>query len=191
MAGNKTTIIKAKKKAISSRAKARARNKVVAKKVAKPKSNAKKRIEKAPPSRPRSRNAIGAIREVVVAPMQVQGSENAASLRRVAIDRALYDNKSADYDAPWVQACLDEPTQEDTSRNRGRMLGAILVATLVLGVFNSGALVNRVRGLSAGPIEDRIISASEIWHEWMEAQELGDYVIYVRKYIQDLKETGW
>jgi len=146
-----------------------------------------------PASRPRKRNALVARRVPKVNPYNVPEpeSEVVPRARPVAISRALYENIPEDFQAPWIPAPDDETSAEDTSRNRGRMLGVILVASAILGVFNSDALVNRVRNLPAGPVEERIINAAETWHQWMEAEKLTTYISTMRKQIESLKEANW
>ncbi len=140
---------------------------------------------------PRKRNALGVKRVARIIRKNVSETEEVAKPRRVAINKALYENSPEEFDAPWVIAYRDEPSEEQTSRNRGHMLLAILVATLMLGVFNSNALVSWVRGLPAGDIEDRIISTTEIWNGWMEKRGLDEYMAAARKYIENMKEANW
>ncbi len=189
MAAYKKTIIKGKKKAIASRAKTR--RKPALKRVSKTSENTHNSPVQETANSPRRRNALGAIRVVDIDPLSANQPEKAAGLRSVTINKAVYEKTQAGFDAPWDHAHAEATTEEDTSRNSTRMLKAMLLATLMLGVFNSGALVNWVRGLPAGPVEDRIILTAEVWHEWMEDEGLSDYIASMRDYVQSLKERDW
>jgi hypothetical protein len=185
MAAKKTKSIKVKAKTRSGRAKTK--RKIILNTPAKPQPSARKVTARIP----RKRNALGAERVARITPKDIPEADEVAKPRRVAISKTLYENTPEEFDAPWVIAYRDEPSEEDTSRNRGQMLLAIMVATLMLGVFNSSALVNWVRGLPAGPVEDGIISSSETWHGWMEDRGLDEYMAGMQKYVETLKQDRW
>jgi len=189
MAAYKKTIIKGKRKAIKSRAKTR--RKLVVKTVGKSSEDAHNPPAQETANPPRRRNALGAIRVVDSDPLSANQPEKVSGQRSVTISKAVYERAQEGFDAPWDHAHADDTTEEGTSRNSVRMLKAMLLATLILSVFNSGAMVNWVRGLPAGPVEDRIILTAEVWHEWMEDEGLSDYMASARDYVQSLKERGW
>jgi len=194
MAAKETTSIKVRTPAKSQAKTTRAspKRKIRLKKPIKPDTGVEAALVERPASRPRKRNALVARRVSKADPEKnAPEPEVAPRAQPLAISRALYENIPQDFHAPWLQSPGDEPSAEDTSRNRGRMLRVILVASVVLGVFNSDALVNRVRNLPAGPVEDRIIIAAETWHEWMGSRNLTTYITYMRKQIQSLKEADW
>lgn len=107
--------------------------------------------------------------------------------QRVPIDKNLYEKPAEEIDVPWRLPGDDE----DTGRNYRRMLRTLLVAALLLGIFNSGALFSWVRGLPAGTIEAGIIVSSETWHHWMEEAGVSDYIVRIREQIQSLKNADW
>jgi len=144
-----------------------------------------------PASQPRKRNALGAERMTRILPKNLAKSAVAAQFRQVVISKETNWNISENIGSAWDVSGQNEPNEEDTSRNRRRMVVAIMVATLMLGLFNSSALVNRVRGLQAGPVEDRIINTAEAWHGWMENQELSGYIDVARAYVATLKDKRW
>jgi len=144
-----------------------------------------------PVIRPRKRNALGAGRVARIKPQVASEHTQAHKTRPAAISKAFYQKSPEDFYAPWDQASRDEHAPEDTRRNYIRLQKALLVAALMLGIFDSGGLLSWVRGLPAGPIEDRIIVSVETWHGWMEDRGLSDYLARVRKYVQSLKEKGW
>jgi len=185
MAAKKTKSIQLKTRTRSGRAKSK--RKIILNTPEKPASDARKATARIP----RKRNALGVERVARIAPKNMPEAEEGVKPRRVAISKALYENTPEEFDAPWVLAYRDEPSEADTSRNRGQMLLAILVATLMLGVFNSNALVGWVRGLPAGAVEDDIILSAETWHGWMEKRGLDKYMAGARKYIETLKDMRW
>ncbi len=185
MAAKKTKSIQLKTRSRSGRAKSK--RKIILNTPEKSQSGARKATARLP----RKRNALGVKRVARILSKEFPETEEVAKPRRVAINKALYENSPEEFDAPWVLAYRDEPSEADTSRNRGHMLLAILVATLMLGVFNSNALVGWVRGLPAGPVEDGIILSAETWHGWMEKRGLDDYMAGARKYVEALKDMRW
>lgn len=89
---------------------------------------------------------------------------------------------------------IPEPTDEEkrtTWRNVRRTAVAMLVAALVLAVFNSDGLSVWARNLPGHPVSDRIVYAADQWHELM--QTLGPARISqtVRDFVQDLRYQGW
>ena len=190
MAANKKTIIKTKKKAMAARAKAK-RSMAVKKNVAIKSDREEQPIKKAAGQSTR-RNASDAISETKKTIDKTTGPEVIRKKRPVNISRANLANVAAeDYNAPWIDPREMHVSEEDTSQNRGRMLIAMLVATLLLGVLNSTGLLSWVRGLPAGPVEDRIIMSAETWHEWMEDRGLDEYMAGMRKLVETLKEVNW
>ncbi len=187
MAAKKTTGIKARTKP----RRARSKRKIILHTPPKPDSASATVQEERPASRPRKRNALGAERVARIVLKDTPGSEETREFQSVSFHKARHWKKPADFDAPWFQSSRDRPTPEDTRRNRARMLQAMLVATLMLGIFNSNALVSWVRGLPAGPVEDRIIFLAETWNDWMDAGGLSDYMADLRTYVRSLKEKRW
>lgn len=72
-----------------------------------------------------------------------------------------------------------------------RVFGAMLIAALLLAVFNSQGLVSWVLGLPSGPIEDEIVRLAKIWHSWMDALGVSDYIGLARDQVRSLKEARW
>ncbi len=140
-----------------------------------------------PANRPRKRNALGVERMAKMLPKAPTASQS----RPVVISKPHNHKASEEVETAWGCDDQNQPDEKETSRNCGRMFVAILVATLMLGAFNSSALVNRVRSLPAGPVEDRIITAAEDWHGWMEKQGLSDYIDVARAYVATLKDKRW
>ncbi len=140
-----------------------------------------------PANRPRKRNALGVERMAKMLPK----APTASPTRPIVISKSQNHNGSGEVETAWGCDDQKQPDEKETSRNRGRMFVAILVATLMLGIFNSSALVNRVRGLPAGPVEDRIINVAEAWHGWMEKKGLSGYIDVARAYVASLKDKRW
>ncbi len=147
----------------------------------------KTEVRPVPASRPRKRNALGVERMAKMLPKAAKASQS----RPVVINKSQNHNACGEVETAWGCDDQNKPDEKETSRNCRRMLMAILVATLLLGIFNSSALVNRVRGLPAGPVEDRIIDTAEIWHGWMEDRGLSGYIDVARTYVVSLKDKGW
>jgi len=147
----------------------------------------KSEVQPVPAGRPRKRNALGVERMAKM----LRKAATASQSRPVVIRKAPSGKVSDETETAWDLDDRNQPDEKEISRNRGRMLVAILVATLMLGIFNSSALVNRVRGLPAGPVEDRIIAISEIWHGWVENKGLSGYIDVARAYVAALKDKRW
>lgn len=171
----------------------KSRRKIIIKKRAKPETETAATTVERPTSRPRQRNALMAKRVPRNIPAPVVEAVEISKPRPVAIDKALYENIPENYHAPWMPPELEDIIEDDVqvSKNPPRMLLALLVATFLLAVFNSGALVNWVRKLPAGPVEDSIIVSAETWHDWMETEGLSDYIDTMRKSVQSLKKVNW
>jgi len=154
-----------------------------------PRSKSEARPELA--NHPRKRNALGVERMAKMLPKNHAKTATASQSRPVVIGKTPNRNASEGIATAGGTDNQKQPGEKETSRNRGRMFVAILVAALMLGVFNSSALVNRVRGLPAGPVEDRIITTAETWNGWMENQGLSGYIEVARTYVAALKDKRW
>ena len=150
-------------------------------------SRSKSEVRPVPASRPRKRNALGVARMAKMLPKAAKASQS----RPVVISKSQNHDACDKVETAWGMDDRNRPDEKETSRNSRRMLVAILVATLMLGVFNSSALVNRVRSLPAGPVEDYIINIAETWHGWVEDRGLSGYIDVARAYVASLKEKRW
>lgn len=79
----------------------------------------------------------------------------------------------------------------DTGRNWVRVLSAMILAAVLMAVFNSEALLGWVRGLPVGGIEEKIIAGVEVWHGWMTSYGAGDFIAMVREQVRLAKDTTW
>ena len=82
--------------------------------------------------------------------------------------------------------------ENDTSTLTGRQVAAaLLIAGIVLSVFNSGALVQYAGGLADrvhGPV---IISVSERWHALMELGRMNRLSERVRAAVSTARHSSW
>ncbi|MGI9381727.1 MAG: hypothetical protein ACR2PO_01115 [Methyloligellaceae bacterium] len=84
-----------------------------------------------------------------------------------------------------------ESETEETPRNRLKVLCALVVTTLILATFNSGALVYYARGLADGPLGPELLEISEGWHSIMESGRATRLVETVRAHVAGARETSW
>lgn len=72
-----------------------------------------------------------------------------------------------------------------------RVAQALLVAAVILAVFNSGALVQYARGLSDKMFGPPIITASETWHAMMERGRLTGLTEQIRQIVSQARQSSW
>lgn len=79
----------------------------------------------------------------------------------------------------------------ETQRNVRRMLLALMLATLLLLVFNSERLVTWVNGFEVGPVQDAVVSASAEWNELMGGAGLATPAETMHTEMDDIRATDW
>ena len=79
----------------------------------------------------------------------------------------------------------------DTPGMRRRVLLALVIAGGVLGVFNSGGLVQYTRQLADTPLGPRLIVMSETWHEAMQEKNVTQVVEQIRETVAMARESNW
>lgn len=78
-----------------------------------------------------------------------------------------------------------------THINRRRVFAALLIAAMVLAVFNSAALVQYARGFSGGAVGARLIDVSESWHRAMDSSQVTRIVATIRDAVSAVRHAGW
>ncbi len=75
--------------------------------------------------------------------------------------------------------------------NARRVALTLLIAAVVLAVFNSGSLVQYTRGLSDTMLGPNIIRASERWHAMMESGHMTDLTNRIRAVVSSARQSSW
>ena len=75
--------------------------------------------------------------------------------------------------------------------NARRVVGALLIAGLILAVFNSAALVQYSRGLSDKMFGPKFISVSESWHGLMERARMTNLADNIRTMVTTARQSNW
>ncbi len=96
-----------------------------------------------------------------------------------------YDFKG--FDVRYVMGASDASSSHTTRT----LLVGLCLASLVLIVFLSHMLVQEVRGLPPGNIEDRIVSYSQSWHERVTEFGLGQPLVMTRETIENWQSLSW
>lgn len=89
----------------------------------------------------------------------------------------------------YVSPPLDE--RAETGKNRRRVFLALVVAGGVLGVFNSGGLVQYSYDLAEMPFGPRLIVLSEKWHGLMQEQKATRVVEQIRDTVMLARQSRW
>ncbi|MFQ5625732.1 MAG: hypothetical protein ACE5FM_03660 [Methyloligellaceae bacterium] len=79
----------------------------------------------------------------------------------------------------------------DTPNNRRRVLLALVIAYGVLAVFNSGGLVHYTQGLAGNSLGQKLIVASERWHELMQRKHVTRVVEEIRGSVAFVRASSW
>ncbi|MDA7947132.1 MAG: hypothetical protein MPJ78_06605 [Hyphomicrobiaceae bacterium] len=103
--------------------------------------------------------------------------------RQLELRRARKENEG------FVSLPVEEVT--DTTRNRSRVLLALVIAGGVLATFNSGGLVQYSYELAENPAGQKLIEATERWHEMMRETPAGDVMDHIRGSVATVRETSW
>ena len=80
---------------------------------------------------------------------------------------------------------------DDTPGNRRCVLAALLLAGLILAVFNSGGLVRYAGGLGYNALVMKIIIASEDWHSLMERSRMTALMDGIRGAVTAARQSSW
>lgn len=78
-----------------------------------------------------------------------------------------------------------------TMSNVRRGLGAMLIATVLLGVFNSEGLTVYARDLPGNEFSDAVVAMADSWHDLMIEAGLTNVSDLVRETFLYFKETEW
>jgi len=81
--------------------------------------------------------------------------------------------------------------ENETTKTFKRSLYAMLFGLLILALFHSASLVNYVRGLPIGPVEDTVIAVSEAWHEQMEKNGMTELFTLLDEGVTALHDATW
>ena len=92
---------------------------------------------------------------------------------------------------PVIYKSTDPFVEVETIRTRAKMMRAMLIAALFLAIFNSTSLVQYVRGLPTGKVEDTVIALAETWHEHMNKNRLTELIVVIRGKVLAFKESSW
>ena len=79
----------------------------------------------------------------------------------------------------------------NTRVNRRRVFAALLIAGLVLAVFNSAGLVQYARGFSGDAVSARLIDVSESWHRMMDSSQATRIVATIRDAVSAVRDASW
>ena len=79
----------------------------------------------------------------------------------------------------------------DTPISARRVAQALLIAGVILAVFNSNALVQYTHSLSDNAFGPRIIVASEKWHALMEAGRMTEISERIRSAVTAARGSSW
>lgn len=78
-----------------------------------------------------------------------------------------------------------------TMSNIRRGLGAMLIATMLLGLFNSEGLTIYARDLPGNAFSDAVVALADDWHDLMLDLGLTRVTEVVREAFLSFKETEW
>ncbi len=78
-----------------------------------------------------------------------------------------------------------------TMNNVRRGLGAMLIATVMLGVFNSEGLTVYARDLPGNAFSDTLVTMADSWHDLMIDSGLTNVSDVVRETFLYFKEIEW
>jgi hypothetical protein len=93
--------------------------------------------------------------------------------------------------APAKKVVVAVARPEDTKANRATVLGALLLATLILAVFNSEGLRLVAGDLAEEEVGRPVLVVSEAWDETMERVGAKALMASVRKVVEEARETSW
>ena len=79
----------------------------------------------------------------------------------------------------------------ETRTNFRHVLGAMVIAAALLAVLHSGALATYARGLPYGKVYERIITAAEVWHGYMERAGLSVVMTKTRDWVTAVRQSRW
>ena len=104
--------------------------------------------------------------------------------------------RKAERQARDFSNALDRIDKAATAKSEKRLhrlsvLGALLIAAGVLGMFNSAALVQYSYGLSESEVGIRVLEATESWHELMQRQNLTTVVEQIREAVSNARQSSW
>ncbi len=80
---------------------------------------------------------------------------------------------------------------EETKANRATVLGALLLAALILAVFNSEGLRLAAGDLAEQEVGRPVLVVSEAWDETMERVGAKALMASVRKVVEEAREASW
>lgn len=80
---------------------------------------------------------------------------------------------------------------EDTRENRATVLGALLLAALILAVFNSEGLRLVAGDLAEQEAARPVLVVSEAWDQTMERVGAKAVMASVRKLVEEAREASW
>lgn len=80
---------------------------------------------------------------------------------------------------------------EDTRANRATVLGALLLAALILAVFNSEGLRLVAGDLAEEEVGRPVLVVSEAWDKTMERVGAKALMASVRKVVEEAREASW
>lgn len=81
--------------------------------------------------------------------------------------------------------------ETETTKTFKRALYAMLFGMFILALFHSASLVNYVRGLPIGPVEDTVIAVSEAWHEQMDKNGMTELFTLMDESVTTLHDATW
>lgn len=104
--------------------------------------------------------------------------------------------REAERQARDFSNALDRIDKAATAKSEKRLhrlsvLGAMLIAAGVLGMFNSAALVQYAYGLSESEMGIHVLEATESWHEMMQRQNFTVVVERIRDAVGNARQSSW
>lgn len=86
---------------------------------------------------------------------------------------------------------VEAPEEDMTMSNFRRGLGAMLIAIVILALFNSAGFTTYARDLPGNAFSDRLVAVADRWDDIMIELGLTSVSEEVRRIFLDLKETQW
>ncbi len=99
--------------------------------------------------------------------------------------------KAAEYTHALNTIDSSSSAKSEKRIHRLSVLGALCIAAVVLGLFNSAALVQYSYKLSESDLGIRVLEASEEWHELMQQKRLTLVVERIRDAVGTARQSQW
>ena len=85
----------------------------------------------------------------------------------------------------------EKTRQTDTIANVRAALIAMLIATAMMALMNSGELASYSRDLPGNRLSDELVFRADQWHDAMTATGPGRVRPWLREHFEAVRETRW